>query len=426
MTNDLSITFFSLKQVIKLELRKFLEKQKSCLLNWLIFLPTLGFVLITLTSILFPAFLIRTVSVLEDNAGINPFETGIWSYPFLITNFIIFGVWFLYFKKRLPSPITKSINFIFNYEISSKLAFFVITIIIGTYVVASVGELFNGQFLPDYYLRSESNLENYDVTRIGDEGLDKHFGYFLTTSSMQLFDNYKVIPFIASIALLVLTYFVTFEISQKRFAGIVAMLIVLQSGVFLFYDTTVPYPNYWVVFYLLSLYLVYKKWPLSPISYVLSVTSKGLTAIFFPMTLFFIYRANVTKQKKIRLAISYGIIVLLGGATIFLMDQSLGPSDVPFTEFNSHDFWTGFAALSSSLRADGLVSLFLLPLTVGLFIASRKGVLHADSIMFFILTMLLLGPLLLAFSDHHNVPYRFVPLIVFFAMGVGVLLSKRG
>ena len=149
-------------------------------------------------------------------------------------------------------------------------------------------------------------------------GLNKHFGFFLTTSSMHLFGNYKVIPFIASIALLVLTYFVTFEITQKRFAGIVAMLIVLQSGIFLFYDTAVVYPNFWIVFYLLSLYLVYKKWPLSPISYILSVTSKGLTAVFFPMTLFFIYRANITNQKKIRLAISYGIIVLLGGIVIFL------------------------------------------------------------------------------------------------------------
>ncbi len=191
------------------------------------------------------------------------------------------------------------------------------------------------------------------------------------------------------------------------------------------YDTSIAYPNYWIVFYLLSLYLVYKKWSPSPISYILSVASKGLTGLFFPMTLFFIYRANITKKKKIRLAISFGIIVLLGGIIIFSMDQSLGPSDVPFTEFNSHDFWTGFAALSSSLRADGVVSLFLLPLTFGLFVASRKGVLHADSIMFFILTMLLLGPFLLAFSDHHSVPYRFIPLIVFFAMGVGTLLSKR-
>jgi len=124
-------------------------------------------------------------------------------------------------------------------------------------------------------------------------------------------------------------------------------------------------------------------------------------------------------------AISYGIIILLGGIIIFFMGQSLGPGNVPFPGFNSHDFWIGFTAFSSSLRADGVVSLFLLPLTVGLFVASRKRVLHADSIMFFILTMLFLGPVLLAFSDHHNVPYRFVPLIVFFAMGVGVLLSKR-
>jgi len=331
----------------------------------------------------------------------------------------------LYYKKKLPTIITKSIKFIFNYEISSKLAFFVIVIIIGIYITASIGELFNGRFLPDYYERGESLFENYDFTKVGDGGLNKHFGLFLTTSSMHLFGNYKVIPFIASIALLVLTYFVTFEITQKRFAGIVAMLIVLQSGIFLFYDTAVVYPNFWIVFYLLSLYLVYKKWPLSPISYILSVTSKGLTAVFFPMTLFFIYRANITNQKKIRLAISYGIIVLLGGIIIFFMGQNLGSPEVPFSGFNSHDFWMGFAAFSSSLRADGLVLLFILPLTVGLFVASRKRVLHADSIMFFVLTMLLLGPLLLAFSDHHNVPYRFVPLIVFFAMGVGVLLSKR-
>jgi len=125
-------------------------------------------------------------------------------------------------------------------------------------------------------------------------------------------------------------------------------------------------------------------------------------------------------------AISYGIVVLLGGTIIFFMGLNLGPTSVPFSGFNSHDFWMGFSAFSSSLRADVVVLLFLLPLTVGLFVASRKGVLHADSIMLFILTMLLLGPLLLAFSDHHNVPYRFIPLIVFFAMGVGVLLSKRG
>jgi len=37
----------------------------------------------------------------------------------------------------------------------------------------------------------------------------------------------------------------------------------------------------------------------------------------------------------------------------------------------------------------------------------------------------LTAPLLTGFTEQTNQPYRFVPLIVFFAMGVGVLLSRR-
>ena len=39
--------------------------------------------------------------------------------------------------------------------------------------------------------------------------------------------------------------------------------------------------------------------------------------------------------------------------------------------------------------------------------------------------MLLIAPFLTGFSDQTNQPYRFVPLVTFFAIGVGVLLSKR-
>jgi len=408
-----------------LEIKNFKSNLKQNPVSLIVFLITVILVLLSLISVVFPALIFRTLGGFEDNVGIDPFEPGSLAYSLLITNFVIFALGLLYYKNKLPLTIKKSINFIFNYEISSKLAFFVILIIIGTYITASVGELFNGEFLPDFDIRAKPYLENYDFTTVGREGLDKHFFYFLTTSSMQLFGNYKVIPFIASISLLVLTYFFTFEITQKRFAGIVAMVILLQSKIFLFFDTTVVYPNYWVVFYLLSLYLVYKKWPLSPISYVLSVTSKGLTALFFPMTLFFIYRANITKQKKIRLAISYGIIVLLGAGIFFFMGQSSSSSlNNMIHEFQSHDFWGGFTTISSTLRIDSVVLLFLLPLTVGLFIASRKGVLHADSIMFFILTMLAFAPFLAGFTYHQHEPYRFIPMIVFFAIGVGVLLSK--
>jgi len=74
---------------------------------------------------------------------------------------------------------------------------------------------------------------------------------------------------------------------------------------------------------------------------------------------------------------------------------------------------------------DGLVLLFILPLTVGLFLAAKNGIKQAESIMVLISGILILAPILTGFTEQTNQPYRFVPLIVFFAIGVGVLLSKR-
>ena len=138
------------------------------------------------------------------------------------------------------------------------------------------------------------------------------------------------------------------------------------------------------------------------------------------MTLFFIYRSSIVKRKKILLFISFGIIALLGIAITVSMNQS--PRII---EFIPHDFWGGFSSFSSMFVREGLFLLFLLPLTVGLFIASRKGILHADSIMFFIVTMLLYSPFLGALTYAQNLPYRYIPMIVFFAIGVGILFSKR-
>jgi len=67
----------------------------------------------------------------------------------------------------------------------------------------------------------------------------------------------------------------------------------------------------------------------------------------------------------------------------------------------------------------------MIPLVVGLFIVSKSGIKHGESIMVFIAGILLITPFLTALTTQTNQPYRFVPLVVFFAVGVGVLLSKR-
>jgi len=241
---------------------------------------------------------------------------------------------------------------------------------------------------------------------------------------MNLFGYFTVIPFIASISLLILTYFFTVEITKKRFAGIVAMVILLQSNIFLTYDSTVAYTNFWTLFYLLSLFLVYKFWPLSPVSYLLSLSSKPLTAMFLPMSLFFIYRCNISRRKKIIVGGSTSFLILAGVLASFGLGANLTGATGSQEEFDSDEFWLGFTSFSYQLRFDGLVLLFILPLTIGLFVASRYKILHADSILLLIGGILLTAPLLTGFTELTNQPYRFVPFVLFFAVGVGVLLSK--
>jgi hypothetical protein len=221
--------------------------------------------------------------------------------------------------------------------------------------------------------------------------------------------------------LLILTYLVTVEISKKRFAGIVAMVIVLQSGIFLIYDTTITYANFWVVFYLFSIYMIYKKWPLSSFSYLLSIISKTFTATFLPMTLFFIFRSSIPRRKKILLLITFAIIAVIGIAAFLII--GVGFQAAP--EFSYHKFLAGFTAFSSQFRFDGLIIMLLLPLTVGLFFVSRNGVKDADSILVMFLGMFLIAVILPSITHFTNNPYRWMPFVVFFGIGVGTLLSKR-
>ena len=87
------------------------------------------------------------------------------------------------------------------------------------------------------------------------------------------------------------------------------------------------------------------------------------------------------------------------------------------------NFWIGFTAFAYQMKLDFIPVLFLVPLIFGLFIISKNNK-HANSISVILIGILLTAPLLTGFTDKTNQPYRFVPFIVFFATGVGILFSK--
>ena len=398
----------------------------------MVFLFSASIVIISLTSVVFPAILISSESQILGviDSSPNSFETGVWAMPLIITNVLIFGITILYFKNKLPQMILKFFEKLFHFEVSKKVTVIIIVIILSIYVISTLPELQTEEKWEDFIPIEKRINESMGIFSIHDTIygnpnypiFEPHTNYFLLKVSEIIFENFKVIPFFASIALLLTTYFITTSITHKRFAGIVSLIVLIQSNVFLSYDTSSTYSNFWILFYLLSLYCVYKFWPLSPIAYILAIPSKALVIIFLPLSLYFILKANISRNKKVIVSVSTSTIIVIGGIAVLTGNIE----DVSKNEgFDEKEFWMGFASFSYQLRFDGLVLLFLFPLIVGLFITSKKGIRHADSLMILISGMLVIAPLLTAFTDQTNQPYRFVPVVTFFAIGVGTLLSNK-
>jgi len=399
-----------------------IQVNKSRFITYIVFIFTLAIVILNTISVIFPALLLTSFANAESS--VNPFELGSWAIPFFATNLSILAFGLLYYRKYFPDIITKGFKFILKFEVSQKTAIVAFTIIVGIYITFSVWEL----TLQEVQVWADWEILEPIIKSFPD-GSEEHPGLrilyvnnFLLYISQEVFQNVKIIPFVASLALVFLTYFLTVKIARKRFAGLVATVILLQSHTFLRYDTTATYTNFWIVFYLASLYLIYKKWPLSSLAFVASVFSKALSMAFIPMTLFFVLRTKNPFKTKIGIIISYGIIFVMGMIALFAIgDLGYGKS---ISAFDSLDFLNGLTSWAFQLRIDGLVLIFLLPITVGLFLKSLKGKREADSILVLIGGVLLSAPLLAGFTEFNVQPYRWIPLIVFFAIGIGTLLSN--
>ena len=401
-------------------------KKSSKILYHLVFFTTLSIVVFSLFAIIFPSFLMTTFYPYTTN--LQPFESSVWLVPIISSNSILLVIGFAYYRKKLPLQIYKGIEFILNFEISKKTALLTGIIILVVYIGFSLPELAIDEATQyDDWGVLESALKIWPSTDSDDiyinEQNTRYVRMLLLDASSDLFQNIKLLPFVASILLVVVTFFLTYQITQKRFAGIISMVILLQSHTFLHFDTIAVYENFWVLFYVVSLYAINKKWQYSSISYLLSIFSKAFIAVFFLSSLYYICRANISTRKKLYTLASYAtslIVILL----VFSFGESIY---FDIINISSSEFFLAFNALGYTLRYDLIIVLSLLPLTLGLFFKFRKeNSKKVDSILVLILTALLAGPVISMLTDFYFIlPYRFLPLIVFVAVGIGVLLSKK-
>ena len=398
---------------------------KSSILSYGVFGFSVSIVLLCCVSVIFPALIQSTNSEFKEfpfyTPQVDPFEIGALAIPFVIVNGIVLLAGIVYYKKKY------SLNHLFNFDVSKKITTITIIIILSAYIVATIPEFEKDEEYADFIgiekRLSESIRDNRFTIEDAINGnqnysaIEPHVKYSLLIISEKVFGDYRVIAFFASIALLVTTFFITKEITKKRVPGIIAMFLVLQSNIFLTYDTSATYSNFWILFYVLSLYLILKKWQFSHISFVLALFSKLLSAVFLPLTIFFVLN-NTNGKKRMYVLIFYTVLMIAG------LFAASNLSDNTNTIFLPENFIEGFVQFSYQLRFDPIILIFLLPLTVVLFLKSLKGLHQANSIQVLISGFLLIPPLLITFTEQTNEPYRLVPLVVFFAIGVATLLGK--
>jgi|TARA_B100001540_G_scaffold23152_1_gene19025 hypothetical protein len=392
-----------------------------------VFLFTISIIGISILSVIFPAMIIA--NTYEFELDLNPFEMSPWFLPIFLstTSVIVFG--YLYYRQKLPSLLTSKINFILTFEISKKLAIIIGTSILVIYVGLTIPELFidESDQWPDYKVL-EAALDIWPSTDSFSvyvkEQNTRYVRMFLLDVSQEIFQNIKLLPFLASISSIIFTALITTQLAKRRLAGIIAMIILLQSVTFTDFDTVAVYENFWVLFYLISLYSINSKWwHGSPINFLLSVFTKAFIMTYFWMSFFYIYRAEVSTRIKLSLFASYGIVISII-YWIFETQRSIIYDDILRYDFNS--FLDAFTGWGNSMQLDTLILLFILPLTIGLFLKSLNGVKQADSILILLAGTIIAGPLISFVTDFYFIlPYRFIPFVMFFAIGTGVLLSKK-
>ena len=380
---------------------------------------------ISLVSVIFPALITANFGIQESES--NQFEIGSNTITFLIGNLLLIGFGVLYFKKKLPAIIQKSLENFLNKNISNKVTIILLFVILIPYVILTIPELFldeteqTGDYKIFLAAKEIFPFGQINYTEAVEQN-DRYVRMILLLTSLEILGNVKIIPFLGSIALLLTTYVFTKQVTNNRLAGIIAMLVLIQSYTFLKYDSFAMYENFWVLFYVLSLYAIYKKWQLSSVSYILSIFTKTFTAIFLPLSLVYVYYAKIKLKTKILLVISYAAMLVVV-ITVWYLDSSVYSSII---RFDIEQLFIGFTKLSYQLRFDLLLLTALFPLTIALIIKAKKGISIATPVLFLIAGSLVAGPIVEIFSDFYvTLPYRFVPTIVFFAIGVGILFNKK-
>jgi len=194
----------------------------------------------------------------------------------------------------------------------------------------------------------------------------------------------------------------------------------MQSNLFLIFDTTATYENFWTGFYFLSLYLILRKPVLSPISFILGMMSKPLVITYLPISLFAISNKKISKRNKIILLVSYGIIISL----VLIAFSTNNLIHTHSLDFDISRLIASFNEMGNSLRFDSLILILIIPTLIILQKKSGEIRNNINIVLVGLSFVILSQPIMYSLIGMTLQPYRFIPFIVFSAIAIGMIFSN--
>jgi hypothetical protein len=309
------------------------------------------------------------------------------------------------------------------FDLKPKYAYLVLVILLSGYLIVTIPEIFqdecSGYFMCFDHDRRMSSLYTWNFH---DDFWNVH--YLLLIASNEMTGKYSTFVLISSFLLLCMTYLFTSKITGKRYAGLVAVMITLQSSIFYNYDTSVTYPSFWCLLYISALYFTITNWKLSIPLYALSIPAKALTASFLPASIAFIAFSNVPRKQKWNICIGFTLVFVLGFAFSYMMNSYGNPSAWIPVKFNSFGFIEGLGSWANSFRDDHTTFVLLFVVLFGMIALNKVKVPYTKSIAFCIILILAHSVFLRGLTTYDTFPYRLLPIVSLISIGFGVMISN--
>lgn len=295
----------------------------------------------------------------------------------------------------------------------------IVLVSVGIYSMFQVQDVFTSGTQPDYYKHVYPWLQECSPLEIPEHR--GPFKWWYICASYNWLGHENIIPFVFAIGLLPLTYLLGFKMSGYRLAGLIAMYFVMFSNNFTRYDTSATYDQSAAFFLILSVLMLYytKSFHASKWFYWVGLLSKSLAVLYIPMYIYTMKKIGIKRWKHHSVLLMIPIVVF--GVYLLIMFGSVETigAEIRFNPqlmIDRMDEWPRFFVF------DLMWWIFALG-TYKTMLGKRK-IPGIEVPMIWTVGIIISIPLIMTFTSQLVYAFRLVPLTIFFAIQVGMILNQ--